>query len=125
MINTNELRVGNWVLENGRPVQLYGVHKKDIKHFWFGNHNEVATLDILDVIEPVLLTPEILYKCGFTKIRTVWADPERFELEEIYPDKYNFVFGVRKRRLNIRYLHQLQNIYFQIVGKDLIVVLNA
>lgn len=123
-----ELRIGNWFIGyNGKPFQ------------WSLEHFELLTLeknrpDIDEIIKsPIQLTEEILLKCGFSDkdykqgytgidyesgamtfdfvlnkpgVMGNWNKCHTFSL----PD-YRFV--------NIDYLHQLQNLFFDLTGEKL------
>ena len=121
-MNANELRVGNWVMyshkhESPLPVAikidisdliLIGENLKDYKY------------------EPIVLSPEILEKCGFEvdyvshyggwlikvkgdeKIRIVWDEFIGWH----WP-----MNGYNKPIVNS--LHQLQNLYFSLCGEEL------
>ncbi len=111
MIKLNELRVGNWVM--------------------YSACQSTAGL------KGIPITEEILFKCGFNQIDRVsgaysdWEIGERyrfnFRLESYDPPANNF--GVqdlsKKSRAiyyfnwNTKYVHQLQNLYFALTGKEL------
>jgi hypothetical protein len=72
-------------------------------------------------IEPILLTPKILEKCGFRQfVREDW-------ILSISNSHYDFEFtaeGLRLRhptpsRVSIKYLHQLQNFLYALTGFEL------
>lgn len=78
-------------------------------------------------VEPILLTPKVLEKCGFRNfVREEW-------ILSIRNTHIDFVFteeGLRLRHATpgsvpIRYLHQLQNFLFSILGHELQVELEA
>jgi hypothetical protein len=75
----------------------------------------------LQEIEPIVLTPKVLEKCGFRNfVREEWI--------VTYGNQHtDFEFtedGLRLRhpspsRVGIRYLHQLQNFFYAIAGQEL------
>ena len=82
---------------------------------------EVAKEADLTAIDPILLTPKLLEKCGFRNfVRDEWI----FSRGNSHID---FVFtadGLRLRHqtaasVSIQYLHQLQNFLFAIAGYEL------
>ena len=116
MIEAQELRIGNWVEMKASLAPYFKIQ-----------HGE----DIDDVIEhrlyePILLTPELLEKCGF---------------EKLYEDEYSWIgkdtigYSITIRKMSgmmefyfagqyetsteIRYVHQLQNLYFDLTGQEL------
>ena len=123
-----ELRIGNWFIGyNGKPFQ------------WSLEHFELLTLeknrpDIDEIIKsPIQLTEEILLKCGFSdkdyKQGYTGIDYERgamtFDFVLNKPGvmgNWNkcYTFSLPDYRfVNIDYLHQLQNLYFDLTGEEL------
>lgn len=99
MIDIKELRIGNAVLD---PI---------------GMEKEVS-LQVLQKIErgfkytPIPLTPEILEKCGFEKCSCGgWK-------HGIHISKYDNG-KLYYKTVIIKYLHQLQNLYFALTGEEL------
>ena len=122
MIKANELRSGNLV--QGKPLSIprlqmfsngvtritaYGIHA--IESEQYTNY------------KPIPLTEEWLIKCGFTK-------NNRFQLYGFHKDGFglttqpdcNFRYMLNYdllRYVPLNYVHQLQNLYFAIMGKEL------
>lgn len=122
MIAANELRMGNWVMYDNRIFKIHCISET----YPFLNTEEFGVGVVgFKNIEPIVLCPEILEKCGFE-----WS---------IYHQawhKQGFVFDLSERsvggffmhksRLNseiicpeIQYLHQLQNLYFALTNSEL------
>lgn len=112
MIQANELRIGNWYDHNGSYRQ---VTPNTIEEVWEGERIYV---------NPIPLTPEILEKwCGFEN------DDNDFLIG--ISERTNLHINLIKKRTllesydgiialcNISYLHQLQNLYFALTGKEL------
>lgn len=116
MINANELRIGNWLnVIKVSPVQITADHIKSIAE---GDADYSA----------IPLTPDILQKAGFVQISDY--DPEgpthRMNSSIGVIDVsygYSMVDVVqnigRVRHNKIKYLHQLQNLYFALTGEEL------
>lgn len=119
MIKANELRVGNWVIDpvDGRmkTTNIYQIGKHQIDDT---NTNYL----------PIPLTPEILEKAGFVKYQ--YGGNNQFEGYKVRWSKdsiYGFLtsdnifalLGFERRHQNIKYLHQLQNLYFALTGEEL------
>jgi hypothetical protein len=103
---------------------------KQVKVIW-KKHNMACIIEvgieypsaIVDVcrLSGVTLTEEILLKCGFDKLLSIFKkddfkiglDGNDFLLSEI-----TVVFE-NKIKFKIQYLHQLQNLYFALTGKEL------
>lgn len=118
MIQANELRIGNWVKYNGKPIKVYNVSSVQINEWQDMSASGSVLIDELSGIE---LTEEILLKCGailhgieyivkagalLLKIRNhynIW-----------YSEFGNIYLGDR-----IKYLHELQNLFHTLTGKEL------
>ncbi len=114
MIKASELRIGNWINEQGLELQ---VGKIDCELFKGS--------------EAIPLTEEWFLKFGFTKWKDrltieAWAKDhpsQRFDIDFkagdiIMNSRYqehhdSFVMG------HIKYVHQLQNLYFALTGEEL------
>lgn len=119
-MKANELRIGNYVMYAGDAEK---VNCRIIEMF-FNDKIELKAID---------LTEEWLLKFGFTKVTyTVSLSdggmPYHYELEgqgnhwRLYFDGRFFAFNERKLNLHLshnRYVHQLQNLYFALVGEEL------
>jgi hypothetical protein len=112
MIAPQELRLGNWIMKDDQ-----------------GPYFEVKKgMDIDDPsaeYRPVTITPEVLRKCGFVfhdyfklwqKNKAVSGTGPDMELD---PDFWVLDFSHRRIGVEIKSLHQLQNLYFSLKGKEL------
>jgi hypothetical protein len=92
MIQANELRIGNWVI-------LYRANNYPT--------NEIHKVDAIDInISPIPLTEEWLVKLG----NIVW----------LFKDDNGYFVLFNNKRINIDFVHSLQNIYFCIEQKELL-----
>lgn len=125
MIKENEIRVGNLIKGIATSLTI----KVDL-HFF----NEVFDDDtMLDWYAPIPLSKELLEKCGFVKNRSGELAIEMYgaesHLEMIYGvESWHYPIitqtpqGDEERSVflnRIQYLHQLQNLYFALVGEEL------
>lgn len=109
MIQANEMRVGNWILNgNNHPIQV-GYHEIRYAVIHPGTQNNY---------EGVPLTPEILEACGFSNKHheggMEWTK-ESFNLLNIKDSGFELIYD----SINVKYLHQLQNLYFALTGEEL------
>jgi hypothetical protein len=120
MINVNELRIGNNVLDEYGNVSIintisYGVRISNDKYKWESKSE--------DQIHPIPLTDELLLECGFEK-------NNRIDLGELKPCYSNFSLALMIRHnsyfvdwvggnTEIKYLHELQNLYFSLTKTEL------
>lgn len=129
MIQPNELRIGNWVLEGGEPSLIYSLSIGGLTFHKVNDiniHNE--TLLVLETHEdrfaPIPLTPEILEQCGvavFDNKPGVFILPNSPFLITEGEGYYSLSIGVGLHQHLIRIfdLHQLQNLYFALTGREL------
>ncbi len=107
MISANELRVGNIV-------------KKDEVEYVA----DFITIQMAHNYSPISLTPEILEKCGFVQVRNgiglrVFGG---YVFVSMLFNLFPLVLDIDNSRMplnNIKYLHQLQNLYFALTGVEL------
>ncbi len=119
MIQANEIRLGNWVNfipDNGNFI-VSGI---DSFNHSFKTINGLCT----DDIRPIPLTKEILLKCGWVKNNNINSfemigECRMFLNETSFGyNMYNYILGASICK-KIKYLHQLQNIYFALTQKEL------
>ena len=114
MINANELRIGNWIIDSttGEPFQV--------------NRGTFEFIEgIEDQYEPINLTPEILERCEFKKQRDSDYLFENKHIQiakvdegfEMFTSDYSAHESHSSRTM--KYLHELQNLHFSWVGEEL------
>jgi hypothetical protein len=120
-MKANELRIGNWVNEYDA---LGGLFYSQVGWGIIGD-----LVDGLIPCEPIPLTLEILEKAGFDRdyVFEKWGiylkkhdyDTDRLTFRE--SEGFICFDGIKYRTLfpHIKYLHQLQNLYFALTGEEL------
>ena len=130
-MEANELRIGNFVLLDIKQTLpfTHNIKAKDIYDISIGDNEEWT-------VEPIPLTEEWLIKFGFDKRREQifknhWKDKfyigfnygrySLYQVGDVHNHWYlNHEFEKTKRITSIiRYVHQLQNLYFALTGKEL------
>lgn len=131
MIKANELRVGNLLnwesdhigdgVSEVIAISKIGYKIKSVR----GCH---PTLDEYNRVNPILLTPEWLERCGFAlkgpddfHDKPLWKHPST---DYLYCEGGNFVdndgpYGHYCDIGDVRYVHQLQNLFFALTGEEL------
>ncbi len=137
MIQANELRVNNYIIDQyGDIGKVVGINSdKEYKHngqlfvgtatLYYDNYKGSIGRWI-QTLKPIKLTEEILLKCGFNYkdgeyVRGLW------KLAPDHPKEEVVGYGLFIKRLDwtrtnensIKYLHQLQNLFFGITGHEL------
>ena len=113
-MKSEELRLGNWV-NSKFPMQVTCIYKDEILCSFEGNEADPFEFDPKD-LEGIPLTDEWLLKFGFDKeIRSeLWFRPD-FWVQEMLLLPGSFYHN----GLEIKYVHQLQNLYFALTEKEL------
>ena len=125
MINANELRMGSLIEKDNvmyKFLSLEQNHTSTSEYRWYW----VETLDgklghyYYSHFKPIPLTPEILEKCGFDRncilkisqgLNIEWSYGKEVWLTKEGEVIYEFE--------NTQHLHQLQNLYFALIGEEL------
>jgi hypothetical protein len=120
-LKASDLRVGNWVNYQGKPIIIKEIycHDEALTELpgYCINHTTI------DAYNPILLTDEILYHTGFD----LFYNNPRLECFYVNTSSYypfNIVESSDHRfyyndNLEIKYLHQLQNLYHALTGQEL------
>lgn len=119
MIQANELRLGNWVDYKGKYYQIYdGIRSLSIDDLDSESlDSHLKNIKLLD-LRPIPITEEILLKCGFERLGkyTFVCDNALMQLEiDVITNK--LVHSILA--IEVKYLHQLQNLYYFLCGKEL------
>jgi hypothetical protein len=120
MIKSEELRIGNYYEVDGAIYKVSGIEKNSFRGEMIQKATGMRTNG--GRRQPIELTGQILIKCGFSKNidyklylddcylvsdgEEVWAAKEFNDME--------FTFSI-----GYSYLHQLQNLYYCLTGKEL------
>lgn len=119
-MESKELRIENLVTYYGRVVSITGITEEHPFIY-------LITADYLDwdEIEPIPLTEEWLLKFGFEKTKHDFYDlkiPKGVSAKLTMNNSFNS-FQVCQSgygfNVELNYVHQLQNLYFALVGKEL------
>ena len=118
MIPINEIRVGNALSMDGKIVTLSGEFLAEI----------LSQPQLLEKIEPILITEELLTKVGFQSLEEpggwVW---ERVIVYKVIDESEVFYevhfINDSEDRITLpqktKYVHKLQNLYYEVTGVEL------
>ena len=118
MIQENDLRIGNYAFTY-KP-EMFGIIKAISATRDGTVYLEVGFIKYPNLpcnqLEPIPLTPEILEKCGFEKLN---SGNRRFNKIVLMCESVSNYLLKDIPLTPIRYLHQLQNLYFALTGEEL------
>lgn len=132
MIDASELRIGNYILYKS-GVRILPV-KCSYEHFQLGE-------GLAKSVFPIALKPDILQKCGFVENKKYYLLPDAREFVLTLPvmgnnknEVYAYINSNKESYAratvndiiisnNFYHVHQLQNLYFSLIGKELDIVL--
>lgn len=128
MIKKEELRIGNKVNYHNDST-LFTVIEIDTLGIRVVNEEQETWIEY-DCFSPIPLTPEILEKCGFVKTLSgsyTIMDEDCWLTTiiggYIYSKCYSSNTGEFFEVGQVKYLHQLQNLYFALTGIELTIKL--
>ena len=121
MIKANELRIGNCIKLNNSDTTLV---PRDFQRY-------CKSFGIFEEFEPIELSEEWLLKAGFEKDDSgvdmfdqdycEWYQKE-FPVIGIICQNHDkeYIFDENTDTLRLKYVHQLQNLYFALTGSELV-----
>jgi hypothetical protein len=124
-MKASELRLGNLVNFGVKVVPIKSIHtesvlKDEVRVYVELNEKlQHYCLDIIE-IEPTPLTEEWLLKFGFVKHKTTDIYPTFAKQMFNWNDGILYIIGYGFMN-HIKYVHQLQNLYFALTGEELVV----
>jgi hypothetical protein len=112
-MKTNELRIGNFIYAKEiETIKAIGIEN----YIWFDKERNLS----VELCEPIPLTEEWLEKNGFERkglngYLTIFTPCGK---GLVFKDNY-FIFAGVTIETPIKYIHQLQNLYFALTGEEL------
>lgn len=148
-MKASELRIGNWIgydgwhpdlASNNRPMPSYDVVVKGIEYDEEKDCYIISSINergFEDSFHPIILTEEWLERLGFKHITgdAIWREYKLSDYDEIWhcgngyfieKDSDTFKFYQHTDEDTycqlkwIKYVHELQNLYYALTGKELI-----
>lgn len=133
MIDTKEIKLDNWLYltPSNMFVKVSQVGRREIRP-----NDSKGLMVPAEHFEPILLTEDILLKCGFETSdfykthyfkyenidNNLRGDVFCFNIDrntDLFNTGKTLSFSFRPFSLHLKYLHQLQNLYFEITGREL------
>lgn len=127
MINPKELRLGNYLLASCEDDKNYfeqivvnGLFEDEIRHDAIGMTQPTWETDPENV-KPIPLTEEWLNNLGFTyQTMGIFTAPsvQYFSVIKWKDCDAEFTL-IKDQKISVKYVHQLQNLYFALTGNEL------
>ena len=121
MIQSNELRIGNWVKRNEYNAKFIAL---SVSGLVAEREDGARYYGAIHALEPIPLTEELIAKCMFSEYEFE-DDIFLHDEEDVCVQKSGKVYYPYSFENSdtigtpIRYLHQLQNLFFALTGKEL------
>jgi hypothetical protein len=117
MIKAEEVRIGNWVQYEGGPNMIMGIMSTyDLDTQYRVEINPPDCFDVfIQQLYPLPLTEEWLERFGYNVDDTMYD--MGFEFME--DGSVEFYYGNDPSTAKLKYVHQLQNLYFALTGEEL------
>lgn len=124
-VKANELRLGNWIiyLRNNLVNEYQKVLTVSEYTITVNEYNQDGACYPKDisVFKPIPLTPEILEKAGFSQGNIFWKIEKDIKIS-VGGGRANIGSNFSTSAIftvDVKYLHQLQNLYFALTGEEL------
>lgn len=137
-MESKELRIGNYINFGSTVSEVLGITVTDVMFKYSTGSEEKYAKLISEGIQPIPLTEEWLIKFGF-----VSTDNQKYNPEDEFAEQFYYELedsGVKHRELicfprhgwtvtlgnyggerEFKYVHQIQNLFFALTGKELTV----
>lgn len=121
-MKANELRIGNLVQVDGAIVKVDSIHTSEQYNTARTENGRLYSF-VLDCVEPIPLTDDWLVKFGFIE-KDKWFYKEGFCIgylttEDNLQIEYCIAGHGGWKVLELKSVHQLQNLYFALTGEEL------
>lgn len=127
MVRTDELMIGNWVIVDDAPRQVQSITKKKIGFHYRPNEVRLYYACHFE-LRPIALTRDLLQQAGFNSPGdSRWFIHETTGFELFYSGgQWRMTVNCAEYQTSepISYLHELQNLFYQIERKHLNITFN-
>lgn len=122
-LQAKDLRIGNWLFFEGKPVIVDEIHSYEGGHEIEADGEGVTVIGKPDFYSPIPLTPEILERAGLVFDKGVGWWFQKGATNNIFAlawaaEGVKWVYNT-KENVHLLYLHQLQNLFHALTGTEL------
>lgn len=129
-MKASELRIGNLIMWDSEKTQIEIISEISKGAIGLESDTDFDTLTPIGLFKPIWLTEEWLMKLGFEKLDEntagcIWVIVRNdivfddLKITQWYkPNRPKF----ERRHFGIKYVHQLQNLYFALTGEELEII---
>ena len=127
MISLTELRIGNWVSHKGEQIVVDSINDKGVNITVSKDEPPVVDTFYAKDISPIIITEKHLKDFGLKLINETlelksYANPD-IVITYLKTKMSTMEIGAPPKFMinctSMRYVHQLQNLYFALLGKEL------
>ena len=119
-LTAKDLRVGNYVNYDNTTHVIKEIHQKEVIHFWVNGGTEDIVSKYTGILS-IPLTPREIERFGFNKNLNHYLNNDGYCIEEDGDDFWLCQSGSKVIRIAaIEFVHELQNLYYEVKKKELI-----
>lgn len=127
-MKAEELRIGNFVttIVSDKSCKIDGITQQQAKDGYFQLIFIGDKSFIKEHVLAIPLTEEWLVKFGFEKQKTPYLNDGYLGYDFVHENDFEiaifedgFIYNTAIHRINIKYVHQLQNLFFALTEKEL------
>jgi hypothetical protein len=119
-VTASELRIGNFIQKRDDMCVLASINTDETIRIYNDNKTDTYGCFCLRIFNSIPITDEWLMKLGFSTTRdNFYRKNESIMIEILFHDKGILVTSQSVSLNQIKYVHQLQNLYFALTGFEL------
>lgn len=115
-MKVHELRIGNMVVQKVLPKTMIKISSLSFNG-WVKSTEDKPLLYKVNEIEGIPIDKEYLLRLGFRIVETMAYKKDKLYLYK--SDNNDWIYLHPFHPTKIKYVHQLQNLYFELIGREL------
>lgn len=125
-IKVSELRIGNLVydIEDGNYYEIESIYLKGDSNVYWVSYRDGSIKCRVDALEPIVLTEEWLLRFGFEGSE-IFKNSYILNSVEIYIQDGLYWYDFGNDRVEIKYVHSLQNLVHALTNEELTIKENG